>query len=76
MLQGNPLAYSRFYIDLACWTYIGLIIVTFLIFKLIFLLFAWKNPETYLKYKSVIWSEFIDLLILVKLLLAILLIYY
>ena len=43
-----------FWLDIACWGYIVLIIILFLVFKLIFLLVSWKYPEFYLKYKEVL----------------------
>jgi hypothetical protein len=42
------------YLDVAAWAYIGLIVTCFILCKLAFLLFAWKHPERYLKFKEVI----------------------
>ena len=47
-------ASSRFWIDIAAWAYIVRIIVVFLLCKLSFLFFSWKQPERYLQYKGVI----------------------
>jgi hypothetical protein len=44
----------RFYIDVAAWSYIGLVVVLFLVFKLAFLMLAWRHPEKYLRFKGVI----------------------
>lgn len=48
------LSNCRFYADVAAWSYLGLVLLLFLLFKLGFLLFAWKHPEKYLAYKQVI----------------------
>lgn len=44
----------RFYVDLAAWGYIALVVIIFLVCKLAFLMFAWRHPERYLKFKEVI----------------------
>lgn len=44
----------RFYLDVVGWGWIALIVVLFLLCKLIFLFFAWKHPEKYLRFKDVI----------------------
>ena len=46
--------YFRWWVDIACWAYIGLVILIFLICKLVFLFISWKHPDTYLEYKEVI----------------------
>jgi hypothetical protein len=46
--------YLSFWTDIACWCYIGLVILIFLLCKLIFLFVSWKNPQFYLEYKDVI----------------------
>lgn len=44
----------RFWLDVACWAYLVLIIVIFLVCKLCFLFVSWRNPEFYLRYKGVV----------------------
>lgn len=40
--------------DVAGWGWLGLMFAVFLVCKLVFLFFAWKHPEKYLKFKEVI----------------------
>lgn len=55
--MSGTISLNRYWIDIASWCYLCFVILLFLLSKLLYLLFAWKNPKIYLRHKGIIWME-------------------
>lgn len=44
----------RAVLDIGCWLYMGSIVLVFVLCKVMYLLWAWKFPESYLRHRQVI----------------------
>lgn len=46
--------FFRTIIDIGCWMYMGVTVVVFVGCKAVYLVWAWKFPESYLRHRQVI----------------------
>ena len=44
----------RTVLDIGCWLYMGIVALAFLMCKIVYLVWAWKFPESYLRHRQVI----------------------